>query len=67
MKTDSQGNLQWQSTLNSSTQVDSVTNLMQTKDGGYAIAGFITYSLSSKSYAFLFKTDSKGNVEWSQN
>jgi hypothetical protein len=67
VKTDSQGNLQWQSTLNSSTQIDSVTNLIQTKDGGYAIAGSIEASLSSKSYAFLFKTDSKGNMEWTQN
>ncbi len=67
VKTDSQGNLQWQSTLNSSTQIDSVTNLIQTKQGDYAIAGFIEASLSSKSYAFLFRTDSKGNVEWSQN
>ncbi len=66
VKTDSQGNLQWQSALNSSTQIDSVTNLMQTKDGGYAVAGFIEAYLWSKSCAFLFKTDSKGNVEWSQ-
>ena len=37
-------------------------SLVQTDDGGYAIAGYI--SLFSGVRDFLFKTDSTGNIQW---
>jgi hypothetical protein len=65
IKTDSQGNEQWNQTyyvkypdLNLGTAGPTI----QTSDGGYLIGG--SYHQAG---AFLLKTDSKGNVQWIEN
>ena len=54
VKTDSEGNMLWSQTYDSGDK-DYAYDLVQTSDGGYAIAG---------SGLGLVKTDSKGNMEW---
>jgi len=48
------------------TSSDSAAAMVQTSDGGYAIAGY-TESFGAGSYDFwLVKTDGYGNMEWNQ-
>jgi len=41
-----------------------VNNMTQTLDGGYVVCGDVALDTSGKHYAFLMKTDSKGNQLW---
>jgi hypothetical protein len=60
VKASSSGNTQWSQTYGGSDD-DEAYSLVQTSDGGYALAGF-TASYGAGSYdAFLVKTDSSGN------
>jgi hypothetical protein len=62
-KMNSAGTLIWNHTYVSG-EHSQCTSMVQTGDGGYALAGFS--SSSSGSYALLIKTDSSGNVLWTQ-
>jgi hypothetical protein len=63
IKTDSQGNKEWEKTFGGSKE-DSVRSVQQTIDGGYIVAGYtMPYSTILKD-AWLIKTDSLGNKEW---
>lgn len=62
VKTDSSGNAQWNQTYGA-TSSDIAYSVIQTSEGGYAIAGFST---SFGACALLIKTDSAGTKEWSQ-
>jgi parallel beta-helix repeat protein len=65
VKTDSSGNAQWNKTYGG-TDSDGACALVQTVDGGYALAGF-TISYGAGSYDFwLVKTDANGNEQWNQ-
>ena len=65
VKTDSAGNMQWNKTYGG-TGDDEGYSLVQTSDGGYAIAG-ITNSFGAGSYdVYLVKTDSAGNMQWNK-
>jgi len=76
VKADFQGNKQWSQAYNSGTYTDSVseaipredtaTSVIQTRDGGYALAGQTTTytSLSSTYESWLVKTDSQGKQQW---
>ncbi|MDH5770169.1 MAG: hypothetical protein OEZ25_02620, partial [Candidatus Bathyarchaeota archaeon] len=65
VKTDSSGNMQWSKTYGG-TNGDSAYSLVQTGDGGYALAGQ-TYSYGTgNGDAWLVKTDASGNMQWSQ-
>ena len=45
--------------------MSTVANIVvQTPDGGYLLAGDVALDTSGKFYAFLMKTDAKGNVQW---
>jgi len=65
VKTDSFGKVDWNHTYGGD-DWDRASCLVETSDGGYAIAGS-TYSYSEGfGDAWLIKTDVDGNVEWNQ-
>lgn len=65
VKTDSVGNMEWNQTYGGSRD-DSAKSMVQTSDGGYAIAGDTeSYGVSFTDF-LLVKTDSLGNMEWKQ-
>ncbi len=41
-------------------------SLIETSDGGYAIAGFTGAITAGPRYFWLVKTDSDGNMQWNQ-
>ncbi len=63
VRTDAGGNQLWQKTFGGEVEDDYGYSLIQTVDGGYAIAGY-TYRVR---FAFwLIKTDSAGNAQWNK-
>jgi hypothetical protein len=65
VKADSAGNMMWNQTYGG-TQKEEAYSIVQTSDGGYALAGW-TRSFAVGSYDFwLVKTDSTGNMKWNQ-
>ena len=63
IKTDSNGNVQWNKTYGG-VESDRAITMVQTKDGGYAIAGW-TWSFGSGDADFwLIKTDVAGSALW---
>jgi hypothetical protein len=65
VKTDSAGNMMWNQTYGGA-DYDFAYSVVQTGDGGYALAGY-TMSFGAGGYdIWLVKTDSTGNVQWSQ-
>jgi hypothetical protein len=65
IKTDADGIMQWSRTFGTSDN-DYGRSVIQTSDGGYAIAGY-TYSYGDGSVdVWLLKTDASGAEEWSQ-
>jgi hypothetical protein len=66
VKTDSAGNAQWNKTY-AGTNHEKAYALVQTADGGYALAGDTTPSFPNISYdVWLVKTDSAGNAQWNK-
>lgn len=60
------GNLQWSTYVTGDSSFEVPYSLLQTDDGGYAIAGY-NYTLFGGPYdAWLVKTDSAGNIDWSR-
>jgi predicted secreted protein len=65
VKTDAAGNAQWNRTYGG-TSDDEAYALVQTVDGGYALAGY-TGSIGAGYYDFwLVKTDASGNEQWNK-
>jgi len=68
VKTDEAGNMQWSKTYGGLGN-ERAYSMVLTVDGGYALAGSITYSGEAFNGSFdfwLVKTDASGNHEWNQ-
>ena len=65
VKTNSSGHMQWSKTYGGA-DYEETRSLVETIDGGYAIAGFTeSYGAGSKDF-YLVKTDVAGNMLWSK-
>jgi len=65
LKTDSQGNEEWNQTFGGS-DTDVCLSMQQTTDGGYIMVGYTWSFGNDESDIWLLKTDSQGNEEWNQ-
>jgi hypothetical protein len=65
VKTDSAGNMLWSRTYGG-TSIDEARSLIQTSDGGYALAGYTWSYGAGAADVWLVKTDSAGNMLWSK-
>ncbi len=65
VKTDVDGNMEWNQTYGG-TNYDGGSSVVQTGDGGYAIAGETESFGAVYTDFYLVKTDSNGNMEWNQ-
>jgi len=63
IKTDANGNEQWSKTFGGSA-IDDARSVVQTSDGGYALAGRTASFGSESNDAWLIKTDANGNKQW---
>lgn len=76
LKTDAQGAIQWNKTINLPNYDDTLRSFIQTSDGGYALAGSsgtpIVGTTTSKpplekeSDFYLVKINAEGNLEWTK-
>ncbi len=66
VKTDSLGHKVWDHCYGG-TELDCAYSLVQTNDGGYTLAGETRSHISGKVEAWLVRTDSVGNMLWSQS
>ena len=64
VKLDANGNLQWTKTIGGP-ESEWGKSLIQTSDGGYAIAGAISISAGDKD-VYVIKLDAKGNLQWTK-
>ena len=64
VKTNAIGNVQWDKTYGG-TGVDWPHSVIQTGDGGYAVAGTTT-SYSTSNDFWLVKADANGNIQWNR-
>lgn len=65
VKTDSVGNMQWNRTFGGS-YYDEAASLVQTNDGGYAIACTMDWTYGQNANFWLIKTDASGNAQWNK-
>ncbi len=63
MKTDANGNTQWENTFGGS--ADDIANVvLSAPDGAYVLTGYKTDSGTGNKDAYLIKTDANGNLQW---
>jgi len=63
IKLDSQGNQMWNRTYGGS-RADMASSLIQTTDGGYAVAGYTSSKGAGGFDAWILKLDNQGNLLW---
>jgi hypothetical protein len=66
VKLDATGNLQWTKTIGGKKDDVGLMSLIQTSDGGYAIAGATTSFGAGLSDAYLVKLDANGTLQWTK-
>ena len=66
VKTDAAGTEQWNQTYGGASNNDEAWSLVQTGDGGYALAGYTTSYGAGSSDFWLVKTDAAGNHQWNK-
>ncbi len=67
VKTDEYGNIEWNRTFEPETGFHYGSSLVQTSDGGYALAGHSISFQEEDSDLLLIKTDSYGIMQWSKS
>jgi hypothetical protein len=65
VKLDANGNLQWTKTIGGKKE-DVGTSIIQTSDGGYAIAGFTSSFGAGSGDVYVVKLDAHGNLQWTR-
>lgn len=65
VKVDADGTCQWNKTYGG-TGDDSAHSIVQTSDGGYALAGFTSSFGAGSNDVWLVKVDSAGNMQWNK-
>jgi len=65
VKLDANGNLQWTKTIGGENE-DWGYSLIQTSDGGYAIAGYTVFLGAEPFEVYFVKLDAKGNLQWTK-
>ena len=63
VKLDANGNKQWDKTFGGSDS-DSADSIVQTADGGYAVAGYTESKGAGQSDMWVVKLDANGNKQW---
>ena len=64
IKLDVSGNLQWMRTIGGAAN-DGAQAIIQTNDGGYAVAGYTDFGNNLKSF-YVARLDANGNLSWSR-
>ncbi len=67
IKIDSDGQMQWSKTYSGPKSEAYVESVIQTLDGGYALAGCVVTSGFNSSSPWLVKTDAFGNLQWEKD
>jgi len=62
LKTDSNGNMEWDKIFEDDSGPEEAWSVQQTSDGGYVIGGW-THGVGMNDF-YLIKTDSSGNMQW---
>jgi hypothetical protein len=65
VKTDARGQVEWTKTFGEPAWA-TATSLIQTTDGGYALAGSVGGDWKAPKDIWLVKTDARGQTEWNQ-
>jgi hypothetical protein len=65
VKLDTHGNLQWTKTIGGKKE-DGGLSLIQTSDGGYAIAGYTFSFGAGEADVYVVKLDANGNLQWTK-
>jgi len=65
VKLDANGNLQWTKTIGGP-ESDGGNSLIQTSDGGYAIAGYTRSFGAGEWDVYVVKLDANGNLQWTK-
>ncbi|MBI5073133.1 hypothetical protein HZA99_04910 [Candidatus Woesearchaeota archaeon] len=65
VKTDADGNKQWEKTFGGS-ESDYIYSVQQTTDGGYVLVGYTDSFGAGESDGWLVKTDGEGSKQWEQ-
>ncbi len=66
VKLDANGNLQWTRTISEPGSIKTGFSLIQTSDGGYAIAGLTSSFGPRLADVYVVKLDSTGNLQWTR-